>query len=79
MLGGVFLGQKKHAEAEPLLVAGYEGMKQREAKIPPPGKVRLTQALERLMQLNEALKKRDEAAKLRKELEAAKAKPQQQP
>jgi tRNA A-37 threonylcarbamoyl transferase component Bud32 len=29
MLGGALLGQKKYAEAEPLLLAGYEGMKQR--------------------------------------------------
>ena len=34
MLGGAFLGQKKYTEAEPLLLAGYEGMKQREATIP---------------------------------------------
>ena len=34
-LGGVLLGQKKYADAEPLLLQGYEGMKQREAKIPP--------------------------------------------
>ena len=72
MLGGALLGQKKYAEAEPLLLAGYEGMKQREAKIPPPGKVRLTEALERLVQLYEALEKKDEAAKWRKELEARK-------
>jgi len=35
MLGGSLLGQKKYAEAEPLLLSGYEGMKQREVKIPP--------------------------------------------
>jgi len=72
LLGGALLGQKKYAEAEPLLLAGYEGMKQREAKILPPNKVRLTQALERLVQLDEALEKKDEAAKWRKELEARK-------
>jgi hypothetical protein len=33
-LGGSLLGQKKYAQAEPLLLAGYKGMKQREAKIP---------------------------------------------
>ncbi len=27
MLGGALLGQKKYAEAEPLLLKGYEGMK----------------------------------------------------
>ena len=30
MLGGLLLGQKKYEEAEPLLLAGYEGMKERE-------------------------------------------------
>jgi hypothetical protein len=33
MLGGSLLGQKKYAEAEPLLLSGYEGVKQREDKI----------------------------------------------
>ena len=54
MLGGALLGQKKYADAEPLLLAGYEGMKKQEAKIPPPGKIRLTEAVERLVQLYEA-------------------------
>ena len=69
-LGGALLCQKKYAEAVPLLLAGYEGMKQREAKIPPPDKVRLTEALERLVQVYVALEKKDEASKWRKELEA---------
>ncbi len=34
MLGGALLGQQKYAEAEPLLLAGYDGMKQREAADP---------------------------------------------
>jgi tetratricopeptide (TPR) repeat protein len=37
MLGGSLLGQKHYADAEPLLLSGYEGMKQREGKIPPRG------------------------------------------
>jgi hypothetical protein len=72
MLGGALLGQKKYAEAEPLLVAGYEGMKKREATIPTQGKVRLAEALERLIQLYEATGKPDHAAQWRKELEARK-------
>ncbi len=36
LLGDSLLGQKKYAEAEPLIVSGYEGMKAREAKIPAP-------------------------------------------
>jgi eukaryotic-like serine/threonine-protein kinase len=73
LLGGALLGQMKYADAEPLLLAGYESMKQREAKIPMEGKVRLTEALERLVQLYEAMDKKDDAAKWRKELEASKA------
>ena len=66
------MGQKKYADAESLLLAGYEGMKKREAKIPPQGKVRLTEALERLVQLYEATNKKDETAKWRKQLDEAK-------
>ncbi|MHB8736664.1 MAG: hypothetical protein ACYC6M_15285 [Terriglobales bacterium] len=66
------LGGKKYADAEPLLLAGYEGMKKQQAKIPPQGKVRLTEAVERLVQLYEAMDKKDDAAKWRKELEARK-------
>jgi eukaryotic-like serine/threonine-protein kinase len=52
MLGGALLGQKKFAESEPLLLAGYEGLKQRETTIPEQSKVlRLPEALERLVQL----------------------------
>jgi hypothetical protein len=35
LLGGSPLGQKKYAEAEPLLLKGYEGLKAREKAIPP--------------------------------------------
>ena len=73
MLGGALLGQKKYTEAEPLLLVGYDGMKKREATIPAQGKARLTDTLERLVQLYEATGKNDEAAKWRKELENAKA------
>jgi serine/threonine protein kinase/tetratricopeptide (TPR) repeat protein len=72
MLGEALLGQKKYADAEPLLLKGYQGMKQREAKIPPQGKPRLREALERLVQLYEATGKKDEAARWRKELDEPK-------
>jgi len=48
-------------------------MKQHETTIPPQAKVRLTEALERLVQLYEATDKPDEAARWRKKLEASKA------
>ena len=73
LLGGALLGQKKFADAEPLLLAGYEGMKQRDKTIPEQGKIRLPEAVERLVQLYEATGKKEEAAKWRKELEAIKA------
>jgi tetratricopeptide (TPR) repeat protein len=73
MLGGALLGQKKYAAAEPLLLAGHEGMKKQEAKIPPPARSRLTDAVERLVQLYEATGKKDEAVKWRKKLRAREA------
>ena len=63
-----------HPDAEPLLVAGYEGMVQRDVTIPAPVKIRLTEALERLVNLYEARKAEGDAAKAakyRKLLEAS--------
>lgn len=73
LLGEALLSQKKYADAEPLLVQGYEGMKQREAKIPLDGKVHLTEALERLVQLYEAMGQKDKAADWRRKLDEEKA------
>jgi eukaryotic-like serine/threonine-protein kinase len=70
---GSLLGQKKYAEAEPLILSGYEGMKTREASIPPQHKPRLTQATGRVVKLYEAWGKPDKAAKWRKELKARKS------
>ena len=63
LLGGALLGQKKYAEAEPLLVKGYEGMKAREKNIPAQGIIRIAEALDRLIELYTALNKPDEAKK----------------
>ena len=54
LLGAALLGQKKYTEAEPLLVAGSEGMKQREETIPPEAKYLITEAIDRLKQLRAA-------------------------
>jgi hypothetical protein len=73
MLGGALLNQKKYADAEPLLLKGYEGMKQRADKIPAQVRTaRLTEAAERLVQLYAGTGDKDEAAKWMKELEAIK-------
>jgi hypothetical protein len=69
-LGGSLLGQKNYAEAEPLLRAGYEGLKQREATIPAASKKYLTEALERLVQLYDAWGKPEQAKPWRQQLEA---------
>jgi tetratricopeptide (TPR) repeat protein len=69
MLGGSLLGQKKYSEAEPLLLSGYEGLKQREDKISPAGKPRLKETLQRLVQLYEATGRPDHAAEWRRKLE----------
>lgn len=69
LLGGALLGQKKYADAEPLLLAGYEGLKQREKTIPPKDKICISEAIERLVQHYQATEKKDEAAKWRKTLE----------
>jgi serine/threonine protein kinase len=71
-LGGSLLGQQKYAEAELQLVQGYEGLKQREAQIPAQWKFRLTEALERLVQLYDATGQKAKADEWRKQLEAAK-------
>ena len=39
LLGGALLGQGRYAEAEPLIVPGYEGMKERESRITVPDQV----------------------------------------
>ena len=67
LLGGVLLGQKKYTDAEPLLLSGYEGMKRREKTIPEQGKIHLSEAVERLVQLYEATDKKDEVKKWRAE------------
>ncbi len=71
LLGGSLLGQKKFTQAEPLLLAGYEGMKQREEKIRPWDKVRLTEAIERLVQLYNQWGKFEKAAEWRAKLPPA--------
>jgi eukaryotic-like serine/threonine-protein kinase len=51
LVGGTLLGQSRYAEAEPLLVAGYQGLQARAPSIPFNGKYYLTEAAERLVRL----------------------------
>ncbi len=53
-LGGALLSEGRFAEAEPLVVAGYEGLKTRAARIPDAGWPRLVEASRRVVELYEA-------------------------
>ena len=69
LLGGALLGQKKYAEAEPLLVQGYEGLKAREGQIPPLyARHRVAEAGERVVRLYEAWGRAEKAAEWRTKL-----------
>jgi eukaryotic-like serine/threonine-protein kinase len=69
LLGAALLGQKQYAEAEPLLIQGYEGLKARERQIPPPlGPHRVAEAGERIVRLYEAWGRTKEANEWRTRL-----------
>jgi eukaryotic-like serine/threonine-protein kinase len=56
------LGQGQHAEAEPLVVTGYEGMKAHAARIPVRDQFLLREAAGRVILLYVEWKKPDQAA-----------------
>ena len=69
LLGGVLLGQEKYAEAEPLLLRGYEGLKAREGQIPPLyARYRVAEAGRRIVRLYEARGRPEKAAEWRAKL-----------
>jgi serine/threonine protein kinase/tetratricopeptide (TPR) repeat protein len=69
-LGASLLGQQRCAEAEPLLLKGYEGLKEYTQTIPEAFRpTRLTEALDPLVQLYEVTGRPDEAARCRKQRE----------
>ncbi len=67
LLGGALLGRQKYAEAEPLLLKGYAGMRQRAKTIPPQGALRLPEAIDRLIELYTMTNRPGEAKKWRAE------------
>jgi eukaryotic-like serine/threonine-protein kinase len=70
LLGASVSGQDKYAEAEPLLVQGFQGLQRRQANIPPylNATRRITESLERLVQLYDAWGKPTQAAEWRTKL-----------
>jgi hypothetical protein len=72
LLGGALMGQQRYAEAEPVMLLGYEGLKGRAPKLrPPDAEAGLREAQDRLVQLYDAWGRPDEAAKWRERLSAA--------
>jgi hypothetical protein len=71
LLGGALLGQEKYADAEPLLLAGYAGIKAREQTIPQnfATRSRIPESLDRLIELYTATDKPDEVKKWQAERE----------
>ena len=67
-IGAALLGQKKYAEAEPILVEGIEALKARRQSVPTSLYIQL---LETIIELYEATDRTDEARRYRQELEAA--------
>jgi serine/threonine protein kinase/tetratricopeptide (TPR) repeat protein len=79
LLGGCLLGQKNYTDAEPLILAGYEGMKARESRIPGPSRPHIPEAAERVLQLYEAWGQKDKVAEWRAKLARPSDKPEHQP
>ncbi len=78
LLGGALLGQKKYAEAEPMLIQGYEGTRAREGKLTPTERRRLVESGKPIIRLYEAWGRPEKAAEWRAKMAgsgAAESKP----
>jgi hypothetical protein len=61
LLGAALSGQKKHGEAEPILLQGFAGMKQREAVMSFAERSRLTEVGEWIVRLYEETEQPEKA------------------
>ena len=68
-LGENLMARKQYAEAEPLLISGYNGLREREARIPAANKPRLEKAAERLIRFYEETAQPDKAAEWKQKLD----------
>jgi tetratricopeptide (TPR) repeat protein len=75
LLGASLAGQKKYAEAEPLLLEGYQGMLARKDRMGLPEWYHLDRAREWLIQLYQAWGKPDKAAEWRGKLQVSQTPP----
>jgi hypothetical protein len=62
------MARKQYAEAEPLLISGYNCLREREARIPAANKPRLEKAAERLIRFYEQTAQPDKAAEWKQKL-----------
>jgi serine/threonine protein kinase len=69
--GACLSAQNMYAEAEPLLLKGYEGLEQRTAQIPDASRDRVRAAIQRLVELYQAWGKPETAAAWRTKLETS--------
>ena len=75
-LGASLLAQKKFAEAEPLLLTGYTGLKQVEEQIPTNAVARLAEAAGRLVQLYEGTGQLEKATEWKEQRTVAQVAPE---
>jgi non-specific serine/threonine protein kinase/serine/threonine-protein kinase len=69
MLGASLAGQRRYAEAEPLLLSGYQGLAQLESTIPAPDRSSLEEAVEPIVRLYESGGKSVKAAEWKRKLQ----------
>ncbi|MBI4473640.1 MAG: serine/threonine protein kinase [Acidobacteria bacterium] len=69
VLGASLAGEGKYDEAEPLLIAGYQGMFRKKDSMPAENRSDLEQAQESILRLYERWEKPQKAAEWRKKLE----------
>jgi hypothetical protein len=67
LLGEAMWRQKKYADAEPLLLKGYESLKKMEYFLEPRDEPRIPEAVDRLIELYTVTNKPDEVKKWRAE------------
>jgi hypothetical protein len=72
LLGASQVRQKHYAEAEPVLQQAYEKMQARGNKLPVEARHVVTEIVEQLSQLNDALGRKDKAQAWRKRLDELK-------
>jgi tetratricopeptide (TPR) repeat protein len=70
-LGGVLCGEGEYAEAEPLLLRGYEGMKKQEATLHANWRARIGEAAERVARFYEITRQPEKARLWREKVQSS--------